>query len=453
MNSRVDSGASTIRTLVVDDDPDMRALLELWLKEVGYDVVTASGGDEALAEHERSRADVVLTDLVMGAMDGLRLVSELHRVSPLLPVIMLSGQAGLDDAMRAAHLGVSAFLAKPLTQEQVLAAVSKTLAEARLAPDSAPFAPAIIRSSQAMETLLERARRVAASDCTVLITGPTGTGKELLAEAIHQGSGRADAPLVSVNCSAIPEQLLESELFGHEKGAFTGAHSRHEGLIQAAHGGTLFLDEIGDMPLSVQAKLLRVLQDFEVRPVGSTRSIPVDVRVVSATHKDLEAGVAGREFREDLFYRLSVVPLELPALVERREDIGPLAEHFLDIFAARPGGRRFRLSPQARELLSTASLPGNVRQLRNVVEQCVVLSTADTISAELVSDALRRNVHGMETLEEASRAFERNYLVTVLRIARGNVTNAARIAGRNRTEFYKLLGRHELQAGDFRDAP
>jgi two-component system response regulator GlrR len=440
-----------VRILVVDDDQDMLTLLSFWLEGVGCIVRRAADGREALANAERERPDVVLTDLVMGEMDGLRLVSELHRQEPLLPVIMLSGQVGLADAMRAAHLGVSAFLPKPLERDGVLSEVSRVVRETQVSLRDGVFAPQVIRVSSAMDVLLSRTRRVAASECTVLITGPTGTGKELLAQSIHEGSARADSPLVSVNCSAIPEQLLESELFGHEKGAFTGAHVRHAGLFQAADGGTLFLDEIGDMPLTVQAKLLRVLQDFEVRPVGSTRSFPVDVRIISATHKDLEASVESREFREDLYYRLSVVPLEVPSLEERREDIAPLAEYFLDQFGRRAGQVRHRLAPKARELLSTASLPGNVRQLRNIIEQCVVLSASETISAEMVTAALRRHVYGMETLEEASRNFERRYLITVLRIAQGNVSNAARIAGRNRTEFYKLLSRHDMKASEFRD--
>jgi two-component system response regulator GlrR len=287
-------------------------------------------------------------------------------------------------------------------------------------------------------------------DTTVLITGETGTGKELLAEAIHAASARHDAPFVAINCSALPEELLESELFGHEKGAFTGAMTRHEGLFQAANGGTLFLDEIGDMPLSLQAKLLRVLQDFKVRPVGSTKAIPVDVRIVSATHHQLEQLVEQGDFREDLFYRLSVVPLHMPSLRERREDIAPLVNHFLERIAGRTSRPPKRFAPDALRHLLQAELPGNVRQLQNVVEQCSVLSPSDVISPAFTTQALHSRPSNIPTLDEAKQSFERRYLISVLRAAEGNVTTAARMAGRNRTEFYKLVGRYELDPAQFR---
>ncbi|MEM7407883.1 MAG: sigma 54-interacting transcriptional regulator [Pseudomonadota bacterium] len=448
MASTVLSGSDI---LVVDDDQDMRALLSDWLIRAGASVRTAQSGAEAIAELTLRSPDLVMTDLVMESMDGLRLVSEVHRLDPVLPVIMLSAHAGVQDAMRAAHLGVTAFLQKPLKPEDVVASAGAALAASGATGEGSDFAPHIVARSDAMRSLLERARLVARSDCSVLITGATGTGKEVLAQAIHTGGRRRDQALVTVNCSAIPEQLLESELFGHEKGAFTGATSRREGLFQAAHGGTLFLDEIGDMPLPLQAKLLRVLQDFNVRPVGATHPVPIDVRIVSATHHDLEAAVERREFREDLYYRLSVVPLHLADLNDRREDIVPLAERFLTEFAGPDGAGRKRLSPDARTRLAAANLPGNVRQLRNIIEQCTVLATTDVIPLELVDAALRNQPAGIQTFEEATRAFEYRYLLGVLRLANGNVSHAARLAGRNRTEFYKLLNRHELSPADFRD--
>ena len=284
----------------------------------------------------------------------------------------------------------------------------------------------------------------------MLITGSTGTGKELLAQAIHEASPRREHPFVSVNCSAIPDQLLESELFGHEKGAFTGAVNRHEGLFQAADSGTLFLDEIGDMPLQLQAKLLRVLQDFQVRPVGATRTMPVNVRIVSATHHDLDTAVTEQRFREDLFYRLSVVPLHLPNLDERREDIAPIVDALVIRLAERNRWPERRFSPEARQLLQSASWPGNIRQLANVVEQCMVLCTSELIPVDLVRNAMREGPEELPTLDDAKRSFERRYLIDVLRRSDGNVSGAARIAGRNRTEFYKLLARHHLDAAGFR---
>jgi two-component system response regulator GlrR len=296
-----------------------------------------------------------------------------------------------------------------------------------------------------MEDLLRQARMVAHSDASVFIHGPSGSGKELLARAIHRASKRAAMPFVAVNCAAIPEHLLESELFGHRKGSFTGAAYDHKGLIPAAEGGTLFLDEVGDMPLALQAKLLQVLQDREVRPAGSAASVLVDVRVISATHRDLHLEMKEGRFREDLYYRLNVVSLDLPPLAERREDIVPLAQYFLEAIAARNGKTLRGFAPEALEMMLAAPWPGNVRQLINVVEQVVALSATGIVPVSLVQQALRQDVQPMASLEEARRGFERDYLVRILRITGGNVTQAARLARRNRTEFYKLLERHSLE--------
>ncbi len=285
---------------------------------------------------------------------------------------------------------------------------------------------------------------------SVLISGATGSGKEVIARAIHDASNRKEQPFIAVNCGAIPEQLLESELFGHEKGAFTGANIRHQGLFQAANGGTIFLDEIGDMPLALQVKLLRVLQDFEIRPVGSTRTFPIDVRLISATHRNLEEAVENGEFREDLYYRLRVVPLDIPDLAQRLDDIPALVEHFLESYAAHNKQDKKRFSPDAIDYLKQMSWPGNVRQLINVVELCATLSKSKSISISLVKKAVHDKPLEMQTLKEAKQEFERNYLVSVMRITQGHVANAARIAGRNRTEFYKLLNQYNIEPDTFR---
>ena len=303
-----------------------------------------------------------------------------------------------------------------------------------------------------MEDLLRQARMVAQSEASVFIQGASGTGKELLARAIHRASRRSHGPFVAVNCAAIPENLLESELFGHRKGSFTGANYDHKGLFPSADSGTVFLDEIGDMPLALQAKLLRVLQEREVRPVGSTQTVPVDVRIISATHRDLESRMKSGQFREDLYYRLNVVSLLLPSLAERREDIVPLAQHFLAVVAQRYGKEVHAFSTEALELLIAAPWPGNVRQLLNVVEQVVALSGVGVVPASLVQQALRQEPVSLEPLEEARRAFERDYLVRILRMTSGNVTQAAKLAQRNRTEFYKLLERHQLEPRAFKVA-
>jgi len=286
----------------------------------------------------------------------------------------------------------------------------------------------------------------------VCIFGQSGTGKELLARAIHRASPRAEAPFIAVNCGAIPEGLLESELFGHKKGSFTGAVSDRRGLFQAAQGGTLFLDEVGDMPLPLQVKLLRALEERKIRPVGSHENFDVDVRVVSATHRKLEERIASGEFREDLFYRLNVVKLYIPALAERREDIPLLANHFLTRLAERYRRQHLGFSPEAMTLLVSAPWPGNVRQLLNVIEQAVALAPTEVIPESLVRQALDAGDTALTPLDEARKAFERDYLVRILKITGGNVTKAARLAGRNRTEFYRLLERHSLEPGMFKVA-
>ena len=437
------------KVLIVDDDADMLALLGRWLQGAGFTTLTASSGSDALHQIATARPDIVVTDLFMDEMDGMTLVSLVHADDPLTPVIMLSGQARIPDAVRATHLGISAFLTKPIAKDAFLDEVTKHIHPHRRAGSSA-FGRNIIYRSDVMAELIEQGELVAQGDVTVFISGETGTGKEVLARAVHDASPRRNQPFIGVNCGAIPEQLLESELFGHEKGSFTGASNRHEGLFLAADGGTLFLDEIGDMPLGLQVKLLRVLQDFEVRPVGSIKSVPVNVRIISATHNDLESLVAKGEFREDLYYRLNVVPLCMPRLAERAEDIPLLLEHFLIVHAGRAGNSRKRFAPDAVAYLGGASWPGNIRQLANVVELCTTLTKGAIIPLSMAHRALRHEPVHIKTLKEARADFERNYLVSVLRISEGNVANAARVAGRNRTEFYKLLNQYDLDAGDYR---
>jgi two-component system response regulator GlrR len=445
------SARSRPRVLIVDDDAEIHALVSMWLERAGFHVDSAASGAEALTRMSVVRPDLIITDLVMGGMSGLDLLAEVHRDNPLLPVILLSGRARIPDAVRATHMGSAAFVTKPAQEEDLIAVVRRAL---RLGGErersDRVFSDLLTYRSPCMAQLVDRAELVAETDVTVLITGATGTGKEVVARAIHLASARRQCPFVAVNCGAIPEQLLESELFGHEKGAFTGAHVRHDGLFRAADGGTLFLDEIGDMPLALQAKLLRVLQDFTVRPVGSVKSIPVNVRIIAATHRDLEQLVRGQEFREDLFYRLRVVPINMPGLSQRREDIPLLAGAFLEQFARRNNSPPKHFSPDAMELLVAAPWPGNIRQLNNVVDMCATLCKTTTIPESLARTALEDRPPDLQTLKNAKLAFERSYLVTVMRLTHGHVANAARMAGRNRTEFYKLLSLHGIEPAAFR---
>ncbi|MCP5137835.1 MAG: sigma 54-interacting transcriptional regulator [Gammaproteobacteria bacterium] len=438
------------RILLVDDDADLLALWTVWLESEGYHVDQATDGDGALTRLAMHAADLVITDLAMPGMDGMMLLDRLLANDPGLPVIMISGRAQIADALAATERGVASFLTKPVQQDALLESVSNVLRLGRDHETAKDFAEGIIYQSPLMARLLQQVRRVAAGTTTVMIFGETGSGKELLAGALHRASPRRDGPFVAINCAALPEQLLESELFGHKKGAFTGAMTANDGLFRAAHGGTLFLDEIGDMSSALQVRLLRVLQEGKVRPVGSAQEIPVDVRVVTATHQDLDALVEEGDFREDLYYRLNVIPLHLPALRERPEDILALAEHFLSEFATRTGEKKPRLSQEAAERMLQAGWPGNIRQLANVMERCAVLCNGAVIPLNLIDQALRKDSGQMPTLEDAVKDFERSYLVRLLRMTRGNITTAARIAGRNRTDFYNLLNRHQLEAAQFR---
>jgi two-component system response regulator GlrR len=301
-----------------------------------------------------------------------------------------------------------------------------------------------------MNALLEQTKTVAATDVSILIQSQTGTGKEVLARAIHKASARAKKEFVAFNCAAIPESLIESELFGHAAGAFTGASRSHNGLFLAADGGTVFLDEIGDMPMSAQAKLLRVLERQEVRPVGSTENVPINVRIIAATHHDLADKVANNLFRDDLFYRLNVITLELPPLKERREDIMLLVNFFCQKIALKNNKTISRFSPEAAEMLISAPWPGNIRQLFNTLEQCIVLSPTPIISKALMARALRLKSDKLQSLNEARDQFERDYLIRLLNLTEGNIALAARLAERNRTEFYNLLSRHGLDPDQFR---
>jgi len=445
------SSESKVKVMIVDDDNDFLNLLENWLINEKYDVKRALSGLEALNLVGIYAPDLVITDLYMEGMDGMALLTELHNDNPLLPVIMLSGQAQIPDAVKAMHLGTSAFLTKPINKNEffdTVRRVTSSLTDKTLLND---FTKNIIYKSKKMSDIIEMASLVADNDVSVLITGSTGSGKEVIAKAIHEASSRRDKRFIAVNCGAIPEQLLESELFGHEKGAFTGANVKHEGLFQAANGGTIFLDEIGDMSFALQVKLLRILQDFEVRPVGSTKTYPIDVRLISATHKNLEKAVENGEFREDLYYRLKVIPLDIPNLVDRPDDIPLLAEHFLATYARNNKQDQKKFSPDALKYLLSMPWPGNVRQLINVVDLCATLSKNKSIPLSLVKKAVYDDPVQMQTLKEAKQAFERNYLLSVLHITHGHVANAAKVAGRNRTEFYKLLNQYSIEPAAFRD--
>ncbi|WP_422088232.1 sigma 54-interacting transcriptional regulator [Variovorax sp.] len=443
------------RLLVVDDDPDMLRLLSMRLSSAGYQVTAVTSAETALTQLEIEHPQLVLSDVRLPGRDGLQLFDEIRKRHPSLPVILLTAHGTIPDAVEATARGVFTYLTKPYDGRELLDKIAQALALG--APTTTPsktgddsWRSEIVSRSNRMAELLAEARMVAKSDASVLLRGDSGAGKELLARAIHKASARADKPFVAVNCGAIPEALLESELFGHMKGAFTDAHANHKGLFQQADGGTLLLDEIGDMPPALQVKLLRVLQERAVRPLGASQSIQVDVRIVSATHRDLDAAMEAGQFREDLYYRLNVVTLTLPPLSARREDIPLLANHFLQRLSTKYGKRLSGFAPEALKALTTAAWPGNVRQLFNVVEQVCALSSSPLIPLALVQRALRVPSVEVQTYAEAKQRFERDYLVGLLKLTDGNVADAARLADRNRTEFYRLLQKHELTPGHFK---
>lgn len=440
--------------LIVDDDADILKLLEMRLTASGYPVIAASSAQQALTLFGMHPIALVISDLRMPEMDGFALFEAIHRLDSTIPFILLTAHGSIPEAVHATQKGVFSFLTKPFESKALLEQVAQAL---RVSPhhpnhqqENDTWRASIISGSQQMQSLLAQAKLVAESDASVLIQGESGTGKELLAQSIHHASPRCERPFVAINCAAIPEALLESELFGHKKGAFTGATRDHQGLFQTADGGTLFLDEIGDMPMSIQAKLLRALQERMIRPVGASTQAPINVRVICATHKNLILEMQEHRFREDLYYRINVVSLEIPPLAKRREDIPLLANHFLAVLNKKYHKNINGFAPDAFELLISAPWPGNVRQLQNIMEQVVVLSTTPIITSGLVERALQDNISSIITFDAARKNFEQQYLINLLKATQGNVTQASRIADRNRTEFYKILDRHHINPALFK---
>jgi len=439
-----EKASSNPNLLLVDDDKSLLRLLTIRLEGEGYDVTAVEDGQSALRKLQNDSFDVVLSDLRMPGLDGLSLFEEIMGIRKDIPVILMTAHGTIADAVAATQRGVFGFLPKPVDHDELRTLLQKALSQSQAAQPG-DWAKDIITRSPEMLNVLDQAFRIAKREVSVLISGASGTGKELLANAIHKASNRSDKPFVAINCGALPENLLESELFGHAKGAFTGAVAAHPGLFREADGGTLFLDEIGDMPMTLQVKLLRALQERQIRPVGSSKHVDIDVRIISATHKDLH-----KEMEENLYYRLNVVNLKLPSLKSRSEDIPLLARSLLQQSAQRHGVNVSQFSDDAMQQLVTSSWPGNVRQLVNVVEQCVALTQTPVIPLHLVEQALSATKQSWPTLTEARDAFEQQYLHKLLKMTDGNVTRAAELAGRNRTDMHKLMKKHELNAADFR---
>ncbi|HEY6147034.1 MAG TPA: sigma-54 dependent transcriptional regulator [Thermoanaerobaculia bacterium] len=443
------------RILVIDDEPAVRETLSEILSDEGYTVTSVSTGEEGLARVLEDRFDLVFLDVWLKDRDGLSILESASDRLARLPVIMISGHANVETAVRAVRLGAYDFLEKPLSLERVLLTAQKAIERRDLLAQVESFrgrneaeAP-LLGDSAPMRRLKEEIAQVARTDARVLITGENGTGKELVAHAIHRLSGRGDAPLVEVNCAAIPEELIESELFGHEKGSFTGASEDRRGKFEEADGATLFLDEVADMSPKTQAKVLRALQEGRFTRVGGTRAISSDARVLSATNKDLPAEIRRGTFREDLYFRLAVVPIEVPPLRDRAEDIPMLAAHFLGEASARFGRRPKALSPAALDALAAHRWPGNVRELKNVIERVVILSSGDEIGPDDFhfpregesADGPRPDA----PLREARDDFERRYILAALKRYRGNVSRAAEALDLERSNLYRKLKSYGIE--------
>jgi DNA-binding NtrC family response regulator len=459
------------KILVVDDDAVARELLAEALKKEGYEVEAVSNGADAIERGKQQRVDVVLTDIRMGTVDGLTVLREFKRFSPDTSIVLLTAFGSLEGAIEAIKQGAYDYLAKPFKKEEIKLVVQRSLDHCRLVRENARFREELktkdewsplVGSSPAMLEVYKLVARVSESRSTVLLQGESGTGKELIARAIHANGPRRDKPFVPVNCGALPDTLLESEMFGYEKGAFTGAVGMKAGLFEAANGGTLFLDEIGELGPSLQVKLLRVMQDQEVRRVGGTGSLKVDVRIIAATNRDLEQLVKDGKFRDDLYYRLNVVRITLPSLAERKEDIPMLAHHFLQKCAAGSPGMVRGLLPETMALLKQYRWPGNVRELENAIERAVSLSHGPLLTPDDLPEAIRHSAvpdgdtkvgKGEDdevclTLEEV----EKRHLIRVLKETKGNKVKAAKILGIDRRTLYRMAERFGLDLGDDAEA-
>ncbi len=448
------------KILVVDDDKSLLELIRMRLESANYEVTTALQEEEAIEAVKGQVFDLSIVDLRLVQKDGISLMEELHLIVPEMPVIILTAHGSIESAVEAIKKGAYSYLTKPFEPQELLLQIERALENRSLTSEIKRLKglleerfdfPNIVAKSEGMQRVLEVVSRVAKTESTVYIHGESGTGKELIAKAIHLASERKNKSFVAINMAAIPETLLESELFGHEKGAFTGAIRSAKGFFSQAHEGTILLDEIGDMPPPTQSKLLRVLQERQFYPVGSDKPVGVDVRLIVATNKNLEEEVGQGRFREDLFYRIHVIPIYLPPLRERKEDIPLLIEHFLKKLSQQMKKEIKGLTPQAMQKLMLYDWPGNVRELENTIEYAVAMTRQDVITEDLILQT--KGVVSQEPLKplkEARDAFEKSYLIYLLELCKGNVSKAAKLAGKYRADFYDLLKKHDLNLSNFK---
>jgi two-component system response regulator GlrR len=445
--------------LIVDDDHNLLELMKMRLESSGYVVTTAADEDEAKALTVGRAFDLAIIDLQLVRQDGISLMEELHGVNPSMPVIILTAHGSIETAVESMKRGAFTYLTKPFDARELILHVEHALENRRLASEINRLKELlterydfqnIVARSAVMKKVMESVSRISKTDSTVYICGESGTGKELIARAVHLASNRKDKPFVAINCAAIPETLLESELFGHEKGAFTGAIKSSRGLFAQAHEGTIFLDEIGDMPLTTQAKFLRVLQERQFYPVGSEQPLDVDVRVIAATNKDLAEHVKQGLFREDLYYRIHVIPVMLPPLRERKEDIPVLVDYFLKKFSGEMNKKIKSLTPKAMQRMMLHDWPGNVRELENTIEYAVAMANHDVITEDLILPTKDESDTAVKPLREARETFEKSYLTRILELTQGNVSSAAALAGKYRADLYNLLKKYKLNPSNYK---
>ncbi len=451
------------KILVVDDDPGILHLLKLHLEAANYRVTLTETSSEAIEQATAEIFDLAIVDLRIGDEDGIALLEHLLRIQPTLPVIIATAHATIETAVEATKKGAYDYITKPFEATDLLHRIEQALEVYRLKTEVEQLRTMvqeryqfdnIITVSEVMQRVLRQVAQIAVTDSTVCVYGESGTGKELIAKAIHVASHRAQGPFVAINCGAIPEGLLENELFGHMKGAYTGADRVKKGFLQQAEGGTLLLDEIGELPPMLQVKFLRVLEEREFYPLGSSQPIKINLRLVAATNQDLGKLVAQGKFREDLYYRLHVLPIFLPPLRDRLADIAPLAQHFMQRFARTLNKEIKGFTPEALQRLMLHEWRGNIRELANVIERAVVLTPTSMIMPDLLllgtSEMQSAQPTGLSTLKDAREKFERRYLIQVLTSMKGNVSRAAELSGKDRAEFYRLLRKHALVPSEFK---
>lgn len=448
--------------LIIDDDANTLASLARAFRLAGHEATVCDRPEKALDILRSQEFDLIFSDVVMPGKDGLTLLADIKSAGVTTPVVMMSGQAHIEMAVKATRLGAMDFLEKPLSTDKLLITVQNALKFNGLRDENRELrkklgGTEVIFESEAMRALMSQVERVAASETRVCILGETGTGKELIARTLHEKSARKDGPFITVNCAAVPAELIESELFGHEKGSFTGAAGRHVGKVEQASGGTLFLDEIGDMPLAMQAKLLRVLEENEVERIGGDKPIKVNVRVISATHRKLEEQVQQGAFRQDLFHRIYVFPIALPALRARKQDIPALVQHFARQIATQNGWKPIAISADALALLQGHNWPGNIRELRNAVERMLLFAVNDEVTVSVVQQALPQGGGGNAyissgdgTLNSRVEEFERQQIISEIKRHQHHITNTAKALGLERSHFYKKCLQLGIDLAEFK---